>query len=190
MKLRIVEEVNLMTPEDELMLVELRRKLPIDIYELEYECNNQSILYDEVGSWVATIKADARIAKKHVSFVEAALRLKIRKDPKSFGLTDGKKYTLDIVSALVETNSEYIKAFEEYVEAERLANEASTLLESVAERKSGVRDLVRLYVNDYFSKADEVTHEDWKVGQDAIIAMRNKRAAEEDLSEDNLVEHD
>lgn len=179
-----------MTPEDKLILVELRSKLPIDIYELEHECNNQSILYDEVGSWVATIKAKARIAKKHVSFVEADLRLRIRKDPASFGLIVGKKYTLDIIAAVVETNSEYIKAFEEYVEAERLANEASTLLESVAERKSGVRDLVRLYVNDYFSKVDEVSSNDWKTAEADITAFRNKRAAQQDDLVEDEVEHD
>jgi len=143
-----------MVDEDKQLLADIRSKLPIDLYELEHECNNQSILYDEVGSWVASVRATAKIAKEHVSFVEADLSLRIRKNPKSFGLSE--KPTVDAVTSSVKISSEYKTAFEEYIEADKLANEASTLLESVAQRKSGLRDLVRLYINDYYSKTDEV----------------------------------
>jgi len=49
--------------------------------------------------------------------------------------------------------------------------------------------LVRLYIAHYYEKTDELNHEEWKNAQDAITALRNKRAAEkEDNTEDNVEE--
>ena len=176
-----------MTEEDREILNDLKTKLPIDQFELEKECCEQPIVYDEVGEWVALIKARSKIAKEHVSFIESDLSLRIRKNPESFGLSG--KITVDAVTASVKVSPEYKQAFQDYVEADKLANEASTLLESVAQRKSSIRDLVRLYVNDYFSRADELNHEEWKNAERDILELRNKRATEEeDNIEDNVQE--
>ncbi len=169
---------------DRQILSDLRAKLPIDQFNLEKECNRQPIIYDEVGEWVARIKAGCRIAKEHVSFVESDLLLRIRRNPEEFNLPG--KLTLDVVKACVKVNTEYKKAFQEYVEADRLANEASTLLESVSERKSAVRDLVRLWISHYYDKTDEVNGEEWREAQDAIQALRDKKAAQEERHEDNV----
>ena len=173
-----------MTDEDRRFLTDLRQKLLIDQFDLETECCKQPIIYDEVGEWVASIKAASRTAKEHVSFVESDLILRIRKNPEEFGVAG--KLTVDVVTACVKVHPEYQQAFEEYVEAERLANEAITLLESVAERKSSVRDLVRLYIAHYYEKTDELNKDEWQHAQEAIEALRNKRAAEEDRIEDNV----
>jgi len=173
-----------MIDEDRQILSDLRRKLPIDQFELERECCQQPIIYDEVGEWVASVKAAARVAKEHVSFVESGLLLRIRKNPEEFYLVG--KLTVDVVAATVKVTPEYRRAFQEYVEAERLANEAGTLLESVAERKSSVRDLVRLYISHYYEKTDELNKDEWQSAQDAIEDLRKKRAEEEDRNEDNV----
>ena len=177
----------MMTEEDREILNDLKAKLSIDQFELEKECCEQPIIYEEVGCWVASVKARSKIAKEHVSFVESDLSLRIRKNPESFDLSG--KPTVDAVIACVKVNSEYKQAFQDYIEADRLSNEASTLLESVAQRKSSIRDLVRLYVNDYFSRADEVTHEEWRGAERAILELRNKKAVEkEDVDEDRMEE--
>ena len=175
-----------MTDEDRQILNDLRQKLPIDQFELENECCKQPIIYDEVGEWVALVKREARLAKEHVAFVEADLYLRIRNNPEEFGISG--KFTIDVIKACVKTHSEYIQAFQEHVDAERLANEASTLLESVAERKSSVRDLVRLFIAHYYEKTDELNKEEWQSAQSAIDDIRSKRAAEEDRNEDNVEE--
>jgi hypothetical protein len=176
-----------MTDEDRRFLTDLRQKLQIDQFDLETECCKQPIIYDEVGEWVASIKAVSRTAKEHVSFVESDLILRIRRNPAEFSIPDGK-LTVDVVNSCVKTNLEYTQAFQEYVEAERLANEAITLLESVAERKSSVRDLVRLYIAHYYEKTDELNKEEWEHAQGAIEALRRKKAIEEDSNEDNVEE--
>ena len=174
-----------MTDEEKMVLQGLRDKLPVDQFELEKECCEQPIVYDEVGEWVASVKAASKVAKEHVSFVESDLTLRIRKKPEEFGLLVGKP-TVDAVVASIKVNPEYRQAFEDYVEADKLANESATLLESVAQRKSSIRDLVRLYIAHYYEKSDELNHEEWREAQDAIQALRNKRAAEEDRNEDNV----
>jgi len=177
-----------MNGEDRQKLNDLRGRLLIDQFGLERECCKQPIVYDEVGEWVALIKSRSKIAKEHVSFVESDLTLKIRKNPQDFDLPAGKP-TVDAVIASIKVNPEYKQAFLDYIEADKLANEAAVLLESVGERKSSVRDLVRLYIAHYYEKTDELNHEEWKNAQDAITALRNKRAAEkEDNAEDNVEE--
>jgi len=176
-----------MTDEDRQILSDLRAKLPIDQFELEKECCQQPITYDEVGEWVASVKAVARVAKEHVSFVESDLTLRIRKNPEEFGLPDGKP-TVDTVLASVKVNPEYKQAFEDYIEADRLSNEAATLLESVAQRKSSVRDLVRLYIAHNYEKTDQVNGDEWREAQDAIQAIRDKKAAAEERNEHSVEE--
>lgn len=178
-----------MTDEDRQILSDLREKLPIEQFELERECCEQPIVYDEVGEWVALVKAKSKIAKEHVSFVESDLTLRIRKNPEEFGLKKDVKPTVDAVVASIKVNPEYKQAFQDYIEADKLANEASILLESAGQRKSSIRDLVRLYVAHYYERTDEVNHEELESAQEAIIAIRNKRATQkEDVDEDSVEE--
>lgn len=176
-----------MTEEEQQLLSDLRKKLPIDQFELERECCQQPIVYDEVGEWVALVKAKSKTAKEHVSFVESDLTLRIRKNPEDFGLKKDVKPTVDAVAASIKVSPAYIQAFEEYIEADKLANEAAILLESVGQRKSSIRDLVRLFISHYYEKTDELNHEEWKNAERAIYDLRNKKAAEEeDNAEDNV----
>lgn len=173
-----------MTEDDKQILADFREKLPIDQFELEKECSQQSIVYDEIGSWVSIVKGRAKTAKEHIEYVKASLSLEIRKNPTIYGLKE--KPTETSITAVITVNEEYRQAFKDYIDADMLANEASILLAAAEQRKSGVRDLVRLYVNDYFSKSDSLGQEDWKNAEQAIIEARNKRAAEE---EDRVVDN-
>ena len=177
-----------MTEEDKQMLAYFREKLPVDQFELEKECSQQSIVYDEIGSWVSVVKARAKTAKEHVEFVKAGQSLEIRKNPTSYGLKE--KPTETSIAAVITVSKEYRQAFKDYIDADCLAAEASVLLASAEQRKSGVRDLVRLYVNDYFSKTDSLGQEDWRSAEAAIIEARNKRAAEEEDRKEDAVEEE
>jgi len=177
-----------MTDEDREILSEFRSRLPLDRLELETECCQQAIVYDDIGSWVADVKAQAKIAKEHISFVESELLLAIRKDPKEYGLPE--KSTVDAVRSTVNIHERYRKAFLDYVEADRLASEASILLDSAQQRQSGLRDLVRLYVNNYYSQEQSgLDTSGWEQGEKAIMDTRRKRAeTSTDLGEDNREE--
>lgn len=177
-----------MTDEDKQMLAYFRDKLPIDLYELEKECSQQSIVYDEIGSWVSEVKAKAKTAKEHVEYTKADLSLTIRENPTSYGLKE--KPTESSITVVITVDESYRQAFKDYIEADNLANKASVLLTSAEQRKSGVRDLVRLYVNDYFSKTDALSQGDWKHAEAAIIEARDKKAAEEEARRSDNVEEE
>lgn len=177
-----------MTNEDIQTLVYFRGKLPVDPLELERENSQQPALLDEVGEWVSGVKALSKVAKEHVDFVKADLSLRIRKNPGSFGLTG--KITEGSVDATITVSSEYQQAVGEYIEADKLANEASNLLLSVEQRKSSISNLVRLYVNNYYSSEKPISDEEWKESEAAIIAMRNRKAEEAGSSEEDSLEEE
>lgn len=177
-----------MTNEDREILADFRERLPLDRLELEKECCGQAIVYDEIGSWAAEIKGRAKTAKEHISFVEAELHLRIRQDPESFALP--LKPTVDAVKAVITVHKDYQIAVSDYIEADRFANEVAVLLASAEQRKSGLRDLVRLYVNNYYSQDDTgLDTSGWEQGEKAIMdARRRRQISSEDVQEDHREE--
>ncbi len=174
-----------MTNEDREELENFREKLPIDQFSLEVENCQQPVLYDEVGIWVADVKARSKTAKERIEFVKADLSLKIRKDPKSYGLKE--KPTEGAINSVITTNEEYQEAVRNYIDADKLANEASTLLSSVEKRSSSISNLVRLFVRSYYSDRP-ISNEDWQENEEAIVAMRDKKAQDEVDHEEELSE--
>lgn len=157
-----------------------KKRLPIDQYNLEKECQEQPSLYEEIGEWVSEVRAVAKTKKEHLEFIKADLSLKIRKDPEKYGLSD--KPTVASVDAAILVSNEYREALDEYLELNKLADEATILLSATEQRKSMIRDLVRLFIYSYYSREDVVGSKDWKSAEQAIIDMRNQRA--KDHSED------
>lgn len=175
-----------MTDEDKKILANFRGLLPVDQYDLPEECAQQPVVYDEIGEWVAEVKARAKIAKEHVDFVKAGLSLKIRKNPTSYGLKE--KPTEGAITVAITLEEDYRLAFKESIEVDTLASEANVLLTSAEQRKSSIRDLVRLYCNNYYANNDKLSKEEWKDAEQAIIAERNRRAEEEERLADNVEE--
>ena len=171
-----------MTDEDRKILISLRARLPIDSFNLEKENCEQPSLYDEVGQWVSEVKAASRTAKEHIEFVKADLSLKIRKDPGSYDV-DGKM-TEGWINSIITVHADYIGAVKDYIEALKLADDASVLLASTGDRRSSIRDLVQLFIHQYYSKDKVINDADWKENEEAINAIRDqKQADQEDLKE-------
>jgi len=163
-----------------------KQKLPIDQFNLEKECLQQASLYEEIGEWVSSIRAEAKRAKEHVDFIRADLSLKIRKKPEDFDLSG--KVTEGSIDAVITTNKEYKDAIATYIETDKLANEASILLSAVEQRKSMLRDLVRLFIYSYYSREDVVNGEDWKKAEQAILDLRSEKVKEEQEDEEVVEE--
>ena len=160
-------------------------RLPVDQFSLEEECREQPSLLAEVGSWVSGIKADAKVKKKRVEFVEADLSLKVRKNPKEYSLSETGRITDTTVHSVVLTIKEYQDAVSASIEADKLANEASILLSSVEQRGSSIRDLVKLFIYSYYSSPDNaVNREGWEKAEEAIVALRNGEDQQEERSEE------
>jgi len=175
----------MLSDEDKQKLDYFRDKLPIDQFSLEKENSQQPVLFDEVGQWVSGIKAAAKTAKEHIEFVKADLFSKVRKRPEDYDLTG--KITNDSIGSVVTTHSDYQEAVREYIEANRLSDEASTLLSSVEQRKSLIGNLVQLFIRAYYHSDKPVDDSSWRDDEEAIIALRNQKAQERDGLEESEV---
>lgn len=132
-------------------LAQMTAKLPIDHNDLEGEWIRQPGLYAEVGEWSAELRKDAKLAKQHAEFVYSELLLDVHKDENHKNLP---KTTEPVVKAWIITQDDYQEAITEAHESDRLANDSLRLLEAMDQRKSALRDLVRLYVHEYYSDQD------------------------------------
>jgi len=128
----------------------LRESLPINKFNLEEECETHAKLYDEVGELSALAKSMSRKAKNEVDFLEADLRTKVRKDPGNFGLPTEKRPTNDAINDVVAIQDTIKQAKEEYVRISLLADTFSVLQTGMEQRKGNLRNLVTLYVHNYY----------------------------------------
>jgi hypothetical protein len=171
------------------MLEFLREKLPINQFDLDRENSFQSVLYDQAGEWVAGVRAEAKVAKEHIDFVKADLSLKIRRDPAAYGLSE-KKNTEGAINSVIVTHRDYQQAIADSIDADRMAYEASILLNAIEKRSSGISNLVRLFVRAYYSSDNPVGDQEWRDSEEAIMALRRKRLMEEDQIQDDIEEID
>ena len=165
-----------------------KQRLPIDQFSLEKECVEQPSLYEEIGGWVSSVRADAKRSKEHLDFIKADLSLKIRKNPETHGLSG--KVTESSIDAVIVTSEEYQQALTDSIELNKLADEASVLLAAVEQRKSMLRDLVRLFIYSYYSREDVVSQGDWKSAEEAILDLRSKKANEDREENEHEVEEE
>lgn len=128
----------------------LRERLPIDKFELEDECVGQATLYEEVGELAIIAKAMARTAKNDLEFLEAETKNKVRKSPEDFDLDTKKKPTNDAINDAVTVQANVREAKAEYVSISQAADAFSILQNAVEQRKGNIRNLVTLYVHNYY----------------------------------------
>jgi len=141
-----------MISEDMKLILEgLKDKLTINQYQLELECMNQAFVYEEIGELTSSYKADAKRAKEHLEYVKASLKADIRKEPDKFSLS---KVTDSALDSTVILQEEYKVASTAAIDASELADRLNVLLESAAQRKAMLRDLVSLYTHNYYTNQD------------------------------------
>lgn len=128
---------------------ELRGKLQINQFDLENECVNQPIIYDEVGQLATDAKSNARLSKDNLDYTKASIEMEIRSNPEKFGIA---KITESSVDAAVKTDQRYIDASVNYINAQKLADSLTILLSAAEQRKSMIKDLVSLYIYSYYQQ--------------------------------------
>ena len=161
-----------------LQLEELRIKLPIDQHNLDEECRNQAVLYDGVGDLAMNVRTEARQAKEHLEFTKADLSTKIRKDPSKYGID---KVTEASIDAVIRLQKEFEDANKEAIEAAGISDAFGVLLSAVEQRKSMLKDLVSLYIYQYFNTKQDLdlqrtTQRIDAVTEDEITEFRNRKA--------------
>ena len=165
-------------------LEELRAKLPIDKFNLDEECRNQAVLYDEVGDLRTKTRDEFHRAENKLNFVKSDLYMKIRHDPAKYGID---KITEASLEAAINLQPEFIEAQEDLIDAGGLSDSFGNLLNAVEQRKSMLKELVSLFLVQYYHEKQDKdlvkTAQKMNEGtEEEITKLRNKRF------EDNKVE--
>lgn len=162
-------------------LSNLRQRLTIDPYNLEEECVGQPSLYAEVGELATEARSAAKKAKDALDFTRADLSFKIRKEPGKYGV---EKVTEASIESAIIIQKEYQQAAAVVIETQKLSDAFGVLQDSVAQRKSMLKDLVSLFIyNYYMSKAEmggerrQVNEVEVEVTKEAILNRRAEIAA-------------
>jgi len=163
-------------------LSSLRQRLVINPNNLEDECVGQPSLFAEVGEMATEARSAAKKAKDSMDFTRADLSFKIRKDPAKYGV---EKVTEASVESAIIIQQEYQKAAAEVIETQKAADAFGVLQDSVAQRKSMIKDLVSLFIyNYYMSRAEmggerrQVNEIDSEVTKEAIMSKRAEIATQ------------
>jgi len=161
-------------------LEELRAKLPIDKFNLDEECRNQAVLYDEVGDLRTKTRDEFHRAENKLNFVKSDLDMKIRLDPGKYNVV---KVTEASLEAAINLQPEFIEAQEDLIEAGGLSDHFGNLLNAVEQRKSMVKELVSLFLVQYYHEKQDQdlikTAQKMNDGSEKeITEFRNKRFEE------------
>jgi len=173
-------------------LEEFRKQLPIDRDRLESEAAGQASLYESIGSFIMDLKSEARVKKDHLEFVRADIRNKIRANPASYGLL---KPTVDAVEDACQVNTEYRAALTDSSDAQHLADAGFVMLEAAGQRKSTLRDVVSLFIHQYYMSSQDMAPEKKslsKVSEEEVLVHRQRIAVQrvEDTKEENTRDPD
>lgn len=153
----------------------IREKITIDQFGLEGECLKQPVLYERVSSLSAEVKAEARRAKEELESTKAEVELAVRANPDLFNVA---KITEGTVSAVVTSSDKCRIATKKYIDYQEMSDKFTALEISCEQRKSAVRDLITLYIHNYYSQNKNPMNEEELKGmrEKQIIEMRKQNA--------------
>jgi len=164
----------------------IKSRLRINELDLARECVLQPLLYEEVSFKASIARSDVNRYKESMENLRAKLDIDIRTNPEEFGLSG--KVTENSISNTIVNNESFREAKEDYLDALEISGSLDSLLRTVEQRKSMLRDLVQLYIFQYYSSenAKPISNRDVKDVDEAAIVdarernRRRRRVLEED----------
>lgn len=166
----------------------IKSRLRIDENNLVRECSLQPLLYEEISSLAALARSEANRKKEDVETFRAKLNIAIRDNPEKY--VSGK-VTEGAISNTIESNEELIVAKNEYLDALEISGALDSMLRTVEQRKSMLRDLVQLFVFQYYSSentrapsSQEVRKADEEAVANAREVGRRRRRSGTEIEEE------
>jgi len=126
-----------------------RKRIVIDPENLVEMCRDQALLYDDIGEVATDWKEKTRSQEKAIEFIKSDLRHKIRANPEVYGIA---KITESAIESVVPLQLEYQEALEKLSKLKMISDRLYILLESAAQRKSMLREIISLYVSRYYAE--------------------------------------
>ena len=122
---------------------DFKSRIGIDPFNLSQECERQPILYSEIGDVASQARSVVRRAKDNLDYVIAEIRADIRLKPENYGLTKVTEGALDSAAIL---SKPVVDAKLSLREAEEISDVLGILVTTADQRKSMIRDMVKLYI--------------------------------------------
>lgn len=153
----------------------IKSKITIDQFQLEGECLKQPVLFERVASLSAEAKAESRRAKEDMEAIKAETELAVRASPEAYGIS---KVTESTISAAVSVNESCRLATKKFIDVQEISDKLIALEVACEQRKSAVRDLITLFIHNYYSQTKTPMNEEELRGlrEKQLIEMRKQNA--------------
>ena len=123
---------------------DIESDVEIDRYNLEAECLTMSATYYKYAEMSRDAKAIVSEKRDNLKVVIAERSISIREENAS------KKLTVDLVKAMVDCDSEVVKAMKEVRDAEATYDRISVMVSALEIKKSELDNLVKLKCNSMY----------------------------------------
>ena len=133
----------------ETALRRLRSRLTIQVDQLEVECSDQAMLFEEAARIKAEIRSSQQRCVLRRDQNRANLGSQIRKNPGEFGI---EKITEKAIEEAITNAPESRQIEDELLEIGRNLGLIGAIASSLEQRRTMVSDCVDLYVHDYYTE--------------------------------------
>lgn len=133
---------------------EIKGKLIIDKDQLHFECIQQPALYAEVRELLTLVREEKDAAKNDITLKAAALSMQIRNAPEAFNID---KVTEKAIESALITHPEYQQAIADSTKLNTIYELLLGLKDALEQRKSMIRELVSLFVHEYYSTKTDLS---------------------------------
>lgn len=128
----------------------------LDRYNLELESERQAELMRKYSKRQARMKSLLKKAQKNLDILEGELAEEYRRNKKEYGIM---KDTDQVIFRLIKGDPKYEKAFDEVVRYQYLYDDAKSAVDSIAEKGWMIKEMVKLWLNNYYSTPIVKEHE-------------------------------
>jgi hypothetical protein len=131
------------------LIASIKSRLRINENDLTRECVLQPLLFEEISSAAASARSDVNRTKEELENLHSKLDLTIRDSPENFGISG--RVTENAISNVIVNSKTYREAKDLYLDAMEVSGALESMLRTVEQRKSMLRDLVQLFIFQYYS---------------------------------------
>lgn len=128
----------------------------LDRYNLEIESERQAELMRKYTKRQAKMKSMLKKAQKNLDILEGELAEEYRRNKQEYGI---QKDTDQVIFRLIKGDPKYEKAFDEVVKYQYLYDDAKSAVDSIAEKGWMIKEMVKLWLNNYYSTPIVKEHE-------------------------------
>jgi hypothetical protein len=145
--------LNLNTEDEELDSDKIQEELNIDLYNLHLEAQKQGGLVRKYSRMMVEKKQKYEQEKMKTKVIEFEIAKEIKKNPKSFGLTD-PKVTDTMLKLAIPSSKQWQIQFKKQIKAEGEYEDYKNIVEAVKMKSYDIKVAFELWSSNYYGDLD------------------------------------